>query len=31
VSHVAVDHKVSIEADVPRRVLKRFDASATDA
>jgi GTP-binding protein HflX len=31
VSHVAVDHKVSIEADVPRRVLERFDASATDA
>ena len=30
-SHVTIDHHVSIEADVPRRVLERLGASATDA
>jgi 50S ribosomal subunit-associated GTPase HflX len=29
-SHVAVDHRVSIEADVPRRLLDRFESSTTD-
>ena len=29
-SHVAVDHRVSIEADVPRRLLSRFESSTTD-
>jgi len=29
-SHVAVDHHVSIEADVPRRLLDRLEVSATD-
>ena len=30
-SHVAIDHRVSIEADVPRRVLDRLEVSPTDA
>jgi hypothetical protein len=27
-SHVAVDHHVSIEADVPRRLLERLEGAA---
>jgi GTP-binding protein HflX len=30
-SHMAVDHHVSIEADVPRRLLDRFEGARTDA
>jgi GTP-binding protein HflX len=30
-SHVAIDHRVSIEADVPRRVLSRLEVSTSDA
>jgi GTPase len=31
VSHVAIDHRVSIEADIPRRVLNRLEVSTSDA
>ena len=30
-SHVAIDHRVSIEADVPRRILDRLEVSTIDA
>lgn len=30
-SHVAIDHRVSIEADVPRRILDRLEGSTIDA
>ncbi len=30
-SHVAADHRVSIEADVPRRLLDRLEVAQTDA
>jgi 50S ribosomal subunit-associated GTPase HflX len=31
IRHVAVDHRVSIEADVPRRMLDRFERVSTSA